>query len=134
MVSPSEQKSTELTLSKADTAALLTQAPAAYRTQVNDLLLTALGRALCDWSGDDSILIDLEGHGREDLFDHIDLSNTVGWFTSIYPVALAAQGSILVMRLNALKKDLRSIPNKGLGYGLFKSRGNAEQQATLQAI
>ena len=132
-VQESEQKSTELALSKADTTALLTKAPAAYRTQVNDLLLTALGRALCDWSGHDSILIDLEGHGREDLFDHIDLSNTVGWFTSLYPVALSAQGNI-GDAIKRVKESLRSIPNKGLGYGLFKSRGSAEQQATLQAI
>jgi amino acid adenylation domain-containing protein/non-ribosomal peptide synthase protein (TIGR01720 family) len=128
-----EEKDISLSLSKEDTTALLTQAPAAYRTQVNDLLLTALGRALCDWSGDDSILIDLEGHGREDLFDHIDLSNTVGWFTSLYPVALAAQGSI-GNAIKRVKESLRSIPNKGLGYGLFKSRGSAEQQASLQAI
>ena len=129
----SEQKDISLSLSKEDTTALLTQAPAAYRTQVNDLLLTALGRALCGWSGDDSILIDLEGHGREDLFDHIDLSNTVGWFTSLYPVALSAQGNI-GDAIKRVKESLRSIPNKGLGYGLFKSRGSAEQQATLQAI
>ena len=129
----SEEKDISLTLSKTDTTTLLTQAPAAYRTQVNDLLLTALGRALCDWSGDDSILIDLEGHGREDLFDHIDLSNTVGWFTSLYPVALTAQGNI-GDAIKRVKESLRSIPNKGLGYGLFKSRGSAEQQIALQAI
>jgi amino acid adenylation domain-containing protein/non-ribosomal peptide synthase protein (TIGR01720 family) len=130
---PSEEKDISLTLSKADTTALLTKAPAAYRTQVNDLLLTALGRALCDWSGDDSILIDLEGHGREDLFDHIDLSNTVGWFTSLYPVALSAQGNI-GDAIKRIKENLRSIPNKGLGYGLFKSRGSIEQKTALQNI
>jgi hypothetical protein len=59
----------------------------AYRTQVNDLLLTALARVLCRWSGQPSALIQLEGHGRETLFDEIDLTRTVGWFTSAYPCA-----------------------------------------------
>jgi len=68
------------------TRQLLQQAPAAYRTQVNDLLLTALARVISRWSGHASALIQLEGHGREDLFDDIDLSRTLGWFTSVFPV------------------------------------------------
>jgi hypothetical protein len=70
------------------TRQLLQQAPSAYRTQVNDLLLTALARVLCRWSGQPSALIQLEGHGREALFDEIDLTRTVGWFTSAYPLRL----------------------------------------------
>jgi hypothetical protein len=69
------------------TRQLLQQAPRAYRTQVNDLLLTALARVLCRWSGQPSALIQLEGHGRETLFDEIDLTRSVGWFTSAYPCA-----------------------------------------------
>jgi hypothetical protein len=71
-----------------DTDALLHAAPTAYRTRINDVLLTALGWALCRWTGHNRAYIDLEGHGREDLLDGIDLSRTVGWFTAIYPVAL----------------------------------------------
>src|SRR5690606_33459528 len=100
------------------TRALLKKAPAAYRTQVNDLLLAALGSALCRWSGHKRILIDLEGHGREDLYD-IDLSQTVGWFTSLYPVMLDPSRD-LDKRIKCIKENLRRIPNKGLGYGLFK--------------
>ena len=77
-----------LGLDRAQTRHLLQQAPAAYRTQINDLLLTALARALCDWTGDATALIQLEGHGREDLFAGIDLTRTVGWFTSLFPVKL----------------------------------------------
>ncbi|VFT13875.1 peptide synthase [Pseudomonas aeruginosa] len=69
------------------TERLLKQAPAAYRTQVNDLLLTALARVVCRWSGASSSLVQLEGHGREELFADIDLSRTVGWFTSFVPGA-----------------------------------------------
>ncbi|MBW8720224.1 MAG: non-ribosomal peptide synthetase, partial [Variovorax paradoxus] len=88
-----DQESVELRLDQATTEAFLKDAPAAYRTQANDLLLTALGRALCAWSGHGRVLVDLEGHGREDLFAHIDLSRTVGWFTTLFPVALDPLGA-----------------------------------------
>ncbi|WP_275532046.1 condensation domain-containing protein, partial [Mycobacterium avium] len=70
-------------MSKELTQLLLQEAPAAYRTQVNDLLLTALARVMVRWTGHDQALIQLEGHGREDLFASIDLTRTVGWFTSL---------------------------------------------------
>ncbi len=74
------------------TTQLLKQTPEAYRTQINDLLLTALARTLCRWSQASSVLVELEGHGREDLFDDIDLSRTVGWFTQPVPSAPDACG------------------------------------------
>ncbi|AZE68389.1 non-ribosomal peptide synthetase [Pseudomonas synxantha] len=101
------------------TRQLLQQAPSAYRTQVNDLLLTALARVLCRWSGHDSALIQLEGHGREALFDDIDLTRSVGWFTSAYPLRLtpqAGQGD----SIKAIKEQLRALPHKGLGYGVLR--------------
>ncbi|HKX52257.1 MAG TPA: condensation domain-containing protein, partial [Nitrosospira sp.] len=126
------QSSSVLKLGRTQTQALLKLAPAAYRTQVNDLLLTALGSALCRWSGHKKILVDLEGHGREDLYD-IDLSQTVGWFTSLYPVILDPSGK-LDQRIKRIKEDLRRIPNKGLGYGLFKYYGTAEQREALASL
>ncbi|MBN0371976.1 hypothetical protein JTM65_34790, partial [Pseudomonas aeruginosa] len=77
-----------LTLDAEATRRLLQEAPAAYRTQVIDLLLTALARVVCNWSGHESLLLQLEGHGREELGGELDLSRTVGWFTSLYPVHL----------------------------------------------
>ncbi|MYW16929.1 hypothetical protein GT039_15355, partial [Streptomyces sp. SID2955] len=68
-------------LDEEDTTALLRAAPTAYRTRVNDVLLAALALALARWTGDDRVRLDLEGHGREDLLDGVDLSRTVGWFT-----------------------------------------------------
>src|SRR5690606_22321721 len=62
---------TSVRLSRAETEALLQRVPAAYRTQINDVLLTALGRVLGDWAGD-PVTIALEGHGREELFDDVD--------------------------------------------------------------
>jgi amino acid adenylation domain-containing protein/non-ribosomal peptide synthase protein (TIGR01720 family) len=106
------------------TRQLLQQAPAAYRTQVNDLLLTALARVVCRWTGDDSALIQLEGHGRETLFDDIDLTRTVGWFTSAYPLRLTplevADDTGRAASIKAIKEQLRQVPHKGLGYGVLR--------------
>ncbi|WP_268800676.1 non-ribosomal peptide synthase/polyketide synthase [Pseudomonas huanghezhanensis] len=101
------------------THALLSEAPSAYRTKINDLLLTALSRALHAWSGHAQALIALEGHGREALFEGIDPSRTVGWFTSLYPVSLHAHAS-LDLALKHCKEVLRDVPNGGLGYGLLR--------------
>ncbi|MNJ20435.1 Linear gramicidin synthase subunit D [compost metagenome] len=115
------------------TRQLLKEAPAAYRTQVNDLLLTALARVIGQWTGNPHTLLQLEGHGREDLFEDIDLTRTVGWFTSLFPLRLSVcddlRGSIL-----QVKEQLRALPNKGLGYGVLRHLGNAEQQAALQGM
>ena len=111
-----------LELDEGETRALLQQAPAAYRTQVNDLLLTALARALCAWSGQGSAAVLLEGHGRETLFDDIDLSRTLGWFTSLYPLRLQADGEPGVA-IKAVKEQLRAVPRGGLGYGLLRHHG-----------
>ncbi|SDY98564.1 non-ribosomal peptide synthetase, partial [Nitrosomonas halophila] len=124
------QCSLTVKLDRLTTQALLKEAPVAYRTQVNDLLLTALGGALCRWSGHERILIDLEGHGREDLYADVDLSRTIGWFTSLFPVALDPMGS-LDARIKRIKEGLRQIPHKGLGYGLFKYYGTEAQRRIL---
>ena len=106
-------------LSQALTHKLLKVAPAAYRTQINDLLLTALARVLCDWSEQPSVLVQLEGHGREDLFDEVDLSRTVGWFSSLFPVRLTPQAQPGAS-LCAVKEQLRAVPGKGIGYGVLR--------------
>ncbi|WP_263265149.1 condensation domain-containing protein, partial [Pseudomonas sp. RIT-PI-S] len=106
-------------LDRATTQALLGQAGQAYRTQVNDLLLTALARVICRWSNTASLRVQLEGHGREDLFEGVDLSRTVGWFTSLYPVRLTPALE-LGASIKAIKEQLRAIPHKGLGFGVLR--------------
>ena len=101
------------------TRQLLQQAPAAYRTQVNDLLLTALSRVICNWTGHDATLIQLEGHGREQLFDDLDLTRSVGWFTSLYPLRLVPAAD-LGNCIKAIKEQLRAVPDKGVGYGVLR--------------
>ncbi|WP_230182617.1 non-ribosomal peptide synthetase, partial [Aquabacterium sp. CECT 9606] len=128
-----QQASVTRQLDAVATQALLKDAPAAYRTQVNDLLLTALGRALCRWSGHERILIDLEGHGRENLHADIDLSRTVGWFTSLYPIELDALGEP-GQALKRVKEHLRQVPHKGVGHGLLKHLGTVAQREALAAL
>ncbi|MEG5263209.1 non-ribosomal peptide synthetase [Pseudomonas sp. JDS28PS106] len=118
------------------TQQLLQVAPSAYRTQVNDLLLTALAQVLCRWSGQPSALIQLEGHGRETLFEEIDLTRSVGWFTSAYPLRLtpALDLSDAGASIKAIKEQLRQVPHKGLGYGVLRYLADASSRAAMQAL
>ncbi|WP_328320187.1 non-ribosomal peptide synthetase [Streptomyces sp. NBC_00388] len=121
--------------------ALLTTAPGAFHAGVDDVLLTGLALAVCAWReeraariggpgpGGTAVLLDLEGHGREQIADHTDLSRTVGWFTSLYPVRLdpgpaGAPGhfdAALVERaVKRVKEQLRAVPDRGVGYGMLR--------------
>jgi non-ribosomal peptide synthase protein (TIGR01720 family) len=110
-----------LRLSVDETRALLRDVAAEAHTQINDALLTALLRAVSEWSGSPHLLLDLEGHGRELIFDGVDLSRTVGWFTSIYPVALRLDGrQDPGATLQFVKEQLGCIPHHGIGFGLLR--------------
>ncbi|WP_432760418.1 amino acid adenylation domain-containing protein [Pseudomonas entomophila] len=120
-------------LSRETTRRLLQEAPAAYRTQVNDLLLCALARVIGRWSGQADTAILLEGHGREALFDEVDLTRTVGWFTSLFPVRLS-QCEAPGANLRLVKEQLRAIPDKGLGWGALRYLADEAVQARLAAL
>lgn len=110
-----------IALDAAETRALLRDVAHAYNTQVNDVLLTALLEAVSHWTGEQAILIELEGHGREELFDDVDLSRTVGWFTSAFPILLKAKTDLTpVAVLQSVKQQLRAIPRHGVGYGVLR--------------
>ncbi|MFD4990308.1 amino acid adenylation domain-containing protein, partial [Streptomyces sp. NPDC058374] len=120
------QETVSVALDAEQTRALLQEVPPVYRTQVNDVLLTALARTLRGWTGRDRLAVHLEGHGREDLFDDLDLTRTVGWFTSMYPVALALpEGGAWGEAVMAVKEQLRAIPDRGIGYGALRHLGGA---------
>ncbi|MFG3471048.1 amino acid adenylation domain-containing protein, partial [Streptomyces sp. NPDC047982] len=109
-----------------ETAALLHRVPQVYRTRVDEVLLAALARTLRGWTGQDRVAVDLEGHGREELFDDIDLTRTVGWFTSLYPVALPLPaGDDWSDTIVAVKERLRAVPDRGVGYGALHLGGAA---------
>jgi len=108
-------------LSQEETQTLLLSVNEAYNTQINDILLSALVLSIAEWTGNSTVLIDLEGHGREELFSDVDLSRTVGWFTSLFPVlfqlpSLNQPGEII----KSIKEQLRAIPNRGIGYGILR--------------
>jgi amino acid adenylation domain-containing protein/non-ribosomal peptide synthase protein (TIGR01720 family) len=119
-----------------ETQALLHNAGVAYQTQINDLLLTALVQVLAPWAGVTSLTVDLEGHGREWIFEELDVSRTVGWFTSIYPVTLALEtGGSMRECLTSVKEQLRRVPNNGIGYGLLRYlNDDAESAARLARL
>ncbi|UCJ09145.1 non-ribosomal peptide synthase/polyketide synthase [Chitinophaga pendula] len=109
-----------LRLSPELTRQLLQEVPRAYHTEINDVLLSALSAVLYDWAGA-NISIGLEGHGREDISADIDISQTVGWFTTMYPIQPDASTRTDRGRLlREVKEYLRQVPDKGLGYGVFK--------------
>jgi amino acid adenylation domain-containing protein/non-ribosomal peptide synthase protein (TIGR01720 family) len=120
------------------TRALLQEVPKAYRTQINDVLLTALVEAFGKWGGERRVLIDMEGHGRSDeLFDDIDLLRTVGWFTSVYPVLLNLEGvEEPAAALKHVKEHLRGIPHGGIGYGILRylSEAGNDGEAPLRPV
>jgi non-ribosomal peptide synthase protein (TIGR01720 family) len=129
-------RTVEISLNAEETRALLQDVPQTYRTQINDALLTALAQAFASWTGSRNLLIDLEGHGREAIFEDVDLSRTVGWFTTIFPVLLDLQKSSGPGEaLKAIKEQLRAIPNNGFGFGLLRYlHHDAEVAERLQSL
>ena len=111
-------------LDQEKTQSLLHDVPGVYNTQINDVLLTALLHSLSEWIHSDKIWITLEGHGREDIIDGVNLSRTVGWFTTLFPVVLKHPGQTDIgQKLKMVKEQLRGIPNHGIGYGIQRYLG-----------
>ncbi|MET9173280.1 amino acid adenylation domain-containing protein [Streptomyces misionensis] len=118
------------------TTALLTAVPARHRAGINDVLLTGLALAAARWrerrahDGPGALLVELEGHGREEFDPTVDLSRTVGWFTTRFPVRLDpgpvdlddafGGGAATAVVLGRIKEQLRALPDNGLGYGLLR--------------
>ncbi|TFI50883.1 amino acid adenylation domain-containing protein [Mastigocladus laminosus UU774] len=129
-------KTVTVLLDEAETLSLLQDVPKAYKTQINDILLTALVLVLSGWTNSESVLFNLEGHGREEIVDGIDLSRTVGWFTTIFPVVVELRIiDDLGTALKSVKEQLRAIPNKGIGYGLLRYLNvDGEISAQLEKI
>jgi amino acid adenylation domain-containing protein/non-ribosomal peptide synthase protein (TIGR01720 family) len=110
----------EVELTESETQKLLGPAREAYRTSIDELLLAALAHALCDWSRKPSALIELEAHGRENLFPDADVSRTIGWFATRYPVRLTPDTDDLGRSIASIKDELRRVPQRGFGYGILR--------------
>jgi natural product biosynthesis luciferase-like monooxygenase protein/non-ribosomal peptide synthase protein (TIGR01720 family)/FkbM family methyltransferase len=108
-------------LDKQTTERLQTEVHKVYGTEINDVLLTALGLAIKETFKVDKTVLKMEGHGREDIFDNIDINRTIGWFTTVYPFVLdVSKSTSEIVNLVHVKESLRKIPNKGIGYGTLK--------------
>ncbi|HJT66878.1 MAG TPA: condensation domain-containing protein, partial [Pyrinomonadaceae bacterium] len=115
------RRTVSVSLTAAETEAILHELPAKHRTQINDVLLAALTRTFTSWTRATSLLIDLEGHGREHVIEGIDLTRTVGWFTTIFPVLIDVRSSATPLEaLRDVKEQLRTVPNRGIGYGVLR--------------
>lgn len=91
----------------------------ALGTEINDLLLSALTLAMREWRGMDAVTVDLEGHGRQDIFPDIVPGAIVGWFTTVHPVVLTA-GADAPSTIDGVRRTLAAVPDKGLGFGLLR--------------
>jgi amino acid adenylation domain-containing protein/non-ribosomal peptide synthase protein (TIGR01720 family) len=113
-----------VSLDAATTRAFLKDAHRAYQTRPDELLLAALAEAVGGWTGDRALWVDVEGHGRELGFagaEGVDLSRTVGWFTTVHPVWLDLRGAHRPAEtIKLVKEGLRRVPNRGLGYGVLR--------------
>ncbi|WP_164019479.1 non-ribosomal peptide synthase/polyketide synthase, partial [Pyxidicoccus trucidator] len=129
------ERSVSVSLAAEETKLLLQEVPSAWRAHINDVLLTALAQAVSEWTGQSEVLVHLEGHGREELFDDVDLSRTVGWFTSFTPVLLPVpSGGSTGERLRSVRDSLRLLPHHGIGFGLLKWLGPTDIAQRLQAL
>ncbi|WP_318023137.1 non-ribosomal peptide synthetase [Streptomyces sp. ICN988] len=120
------------------TEPLLTTVQAAFHAEINDVLLTAFALAVRDWragAAEHGVLVELEAHGRaEEAMPGADLTRTVGWFTSTYPVRLdTARAADEGAALKQVKEQLRTVPGQGLGHGLLR-RLNPKTAAILAPL
>ncbi|MCW3115212.1 MAG: linear pentadecapeptide gramicidin synthetase LgrD, partial [Segetibacter sp.] len=112
------------------TLRLIKEVPRVYHTEINDNLLCALSKTLFEFFDKDKVCIGLEGHGREEIDSHINISRTVGWFTNLYPVVLIANSTEGIDGwIKSVKEQLREVPDKGIGFGVLKY---INREATLQ--
>jgi len=114
-------RTVSVSLNKEETRALLQDVTPAHDAQVNEVLLAACARACLRWTAETKLLVDVDGHGREDVVEGVDLSRTVGWFSALFPVLLECEPSgNMETVLQSVKIKLRAIPNRGIGYGLLR--------------
>ncbi|MGH9201508.1 MAG: condensation domain-containing protein, partial [Vicinamibacterales bacterium] len=125
-----------VTLPPSTTGPLLRAVPAAYQGNITDILLTGLAIALLEWrrthrrDSAHAVTIDLERHGRDHSFSGIDVTQTIGWFTTMFPVRIDLRGidltnawtggGALDKAVKTVKEQMRRIPDNGIGFGLLR--------------
>ncbi len=130
-------ESVQTSLGREETGALLREVAEAYRTRIDEVLLTALVQAIGRWTGRRRLLVEVEGHGREEIGEGIDVSRTVGWFTTHYPLVLeVAEGAGAGEALKGVKEQVRGVPGRGMGWGLLRwlREGEGEGEGGGEAL
>ncbi|MBD1379486.1 non-ribosomal peptide synthetase [Metabacillus arenae] len=114
-------KKMTVSFSKEETASLLNRVNRTMDAKIQEILIAALVLVIKKWSNNHHIKIDIEGHGREEVRKGLNLSRTIGWFTTLFPFSIKLQESSSILEdLQLVVKKLRAIPNNGLGYGILK--------------
>ncbi|MFS0553782.1 amino acid adenylation domain-containing protein [Brevibacillus sp. 179-C9.3 HS] len=125
-------RTVKVELTAPETENLLRHVHHAYHTEMNDLLLTALGLTVKEWANTSCAVINLEGHGREDIQNEMNVTRTIGWFTSQFPVVLDMEKSQdLAYQIKQIKESLRRIPKKGIGYEILRTMTKGKTEPTL---
>lgn len=119
-----------------ETRSLRDDVTAAYHSRLDDSMLTALVQAVSGWTGEPRLLVDLEGQGRDTLFDGIDLARTLGRFAVRFPVLLEVDRKAQNPgdHLKSIKEQLRAVPRGGIGFGLLRYQGEEFQVEKLRAM
>lgn len=112
-------------LDRNETAACVRELRSKYRADMQVLLTTALACTLENWIDQDTFVIEFENHGRH--LEDIDVSRTAGWFTAMYPVRIMLPEAPISAQIKSIKEQIKHVPNKGIGYGVRKYFGAAEQ-------
>ncbi|HEU5378165.1 MAG TPA: amino acid adenylation domain-containing protein [Ktedonobacteraceae bacterium] len=108
-------------LSSTETKQLLQIIARTPGIQIDDVLLTALAYTVMDWTHERKLLVRMNGHGREALFDDMDVSRTLGWFSIDFPLFLNLEHADSQKdALTLVRQHLRSIPRNGIGYGVLR--------------
>lgn len=125
-----------LDLSPAETQRLLTSVPRRCNVQITDAMLTAMVQSYARWTGERSLLVEIAHHGRKELFEDVDLSRTVGWFSTFHPIVLdLGTTADPLAELQAVKRQLMAVPQQGFNYLLLRHLSGDEQiSARLAAI
>jgi amino acid adenylation domain-containing protein/non-ribosomal peptide synthase protein (TIGR01720 family) len=114
-------RSIQVRLGADESRALMRVLPRADQAQIHDLVLTAVVQAFAAWTGRSALLVHMERHGREEIFDDVDISRTVGWFTALFPLPIDLAGTTdFASAVRSVKQQLRDVPRGGIGYGILR--------------
>jgi len=131
----SSARSLKFELNRKKTDLLQNEVSKISRTTINELLLSTFTLAYYKWSGINKIYIDIEGHGREEIFEEVDLTRTVGWFTVSFPINIKIYSHFnLPKHINSIKEQFRAVPNKGIGFGILRYLSSSDLTKDLANI